>query len=199
MKPLHRGFQQCIDFEHSVSIIVVAVYIVLGGNFWVRYNLLSVHIVEIQRRRPISSRCTTQATRPKWLIMKPLHNWFQRCFDSWHSVSIRVVAEVRDAWFWLFWHQYNIYEFLCSTRPKIPSLYRWILIISLWANPDILSTVCFNTQPHLWHVLIKNLVSMTIRTINTWRKLIISAFQWAMGWGVADRVFISKNAMACTP
>jgi hypothetical protein len=38
------------------------------------------------------------------------------------SVSIRVVAEVRDALFLLFWHQYNIHEFLRSTRPKIVTL-----------------------------------------------------------------------------
>ena len=43
-------------------------------------------------------------------------------YRMWHSVSIRVVEEVRDAWFWLFWHQYNIYEFLCSNRPKIVTL-----------------------------------------------------------------------------
>jgi hypothetical protein len=35
---------------------------------------------------------------------------------------------------------------------------------------------------------------LTPQTINTWRKLRISAFQWYKGMGVADRVFHSKNS-----
>ena len=37
-------------------------------------------------------------------------------------MNIRVVAEVRDAQFWLFWRQYNIHEFLRTTWPKIVTL-----------------------------------------------------------------------------
>ena len=38
------------------------------------------------------------------------------------SVSIRVVAEVHNAQFWLFWHQYKYHEFIRTTRPKIVTL-----------------------------------------------------------------------------
>ena len=37
-------------------------------------------------------------------------------------MDIRVIAEVGDAQFWLIWRQYNIHEFLCTTRPKIVTL-----------------------------------------------------------------------------
>jgi len=38
MNPLHRGIR-CIDFEHIVSITVVADIHRFGGYFWVRYNM----------------------------------------------------------------------------------------------------------------------------------------------------------------
>ena len=40
------------------------------------------------------------------------------------------------------------------------------------------------------------LVILTPQTNKTWKKLTFSAFQWYMGLGVADRVFISKNQSA---
>jgi hypothetical protein len=123
MKPLHRGFQRCIDFEHCVSITVVANIHRFGGELLgsLQYVVL-IPIVEIHRPRARNPWCTIQATHSKLLIMKPLHYWFQWCIDLWHSVSIRVIIEVRDAWIWLFWCQYNIHEFLCSTWPKIVTL-----------------------------------------------------------------------------
>jgi len=54
--------------------------------------------------------------------MKPLHMGFQQYIDFELSVSIRVVAEVRDALFCLFWRQYNIHKFLRSTQRKIVTL-----------------------------------------------------------------------------
>ncbi len=113
MKPLHRGFQRCIDFEHSMIIIALADIHRFGGYFLSSLQhvvVLLIPVVARHRLRPRSPWCTAQATHPKWLRMKPLHMGFQRYIDFELSVSIRVVAEVRDAWFWLFWHQYNIHE-----------------------------------------------------------------------------------------
>ncbi len=48
----------------------------------------------------------------------------------------------------------------------------------------------------LWHILVNKLVGLTPQTNNTCRKLRVSAFQRYKGWGVADRVFLSKYASA---
>ncbi len=61
-----------------------------------------------------------------------------------------------------------------------------------------LAVVPYYTPVTLWHILVNKLVSLTPQTNNTCRKLRVSAFQWYKGWGVADRVFLSKSSMACT-
>ena len=123
----------CIGDSNDALTLSMCEYYCCSGHtsFWgvivgfLQYVVL-IPIVEIHRRRPRSPWCTIQATHSKWLRMKPLQNWFQRCINLWHSVSIRVIIEVHDAWFWLFWCQYNIHEFLRSTWPKIVTLvWRW--------------------------------------------------------------------------
>jgi hypothetical protein len=47
----------------------------------------------------------------------------------------------------------------------------------------------------LWHILANKLVILTPQTNNICRKLRVSAFQQYKGWGVADRVFLSKYAL----
>ncbi len=71
--------------------------------------------------------------------------------------------------------------------------------ISLSAHSPKLTSKCFNTKVYLWRHLIKELVLLTTKTNETGRKLRFSAFQWYMGLGVADIVFINKNQLACSP
>ena len=104
MKLFHRGFQRCMDFEHSIIIIAVADIHRFGGYFLGSLQHVVVLLIPVVARHRLRSRspwCTAQATHPKWLRMKPLHNWFQWCINLWNSVSIRVIAEVCDAWFCL--------------------------------------------------------------------------------------------------
>ncbi len=56
------------------------------------------------------------------------------------------------------------------------------------------AVVPYYTLVTLWHILVNKLVSLTPQTNNTCRKLRGSAFQRYKGWGVADRVFLSKYA-----
>ena len=80
MKPLHRGFQWCIDFEHCMSIIVVADKHHFGGKFLgLLQNIVIIPIIEIHGHRPRSPWCTTQETHPKWLIKTGFH-------PSWSSL-----------------------------------------------------------------------------------------------------------------
>ncbi len=63
-------------------------------------------------------------------------------------------------------------------------------------NIKYLAVVPYYTLVTLWHILVNKLVSLTPQTKNTCRKLRVSAFQRYKGWGVTDRVFLSKNALA---
>ncbi len=71
--------------------------------------------------------------------------------------------------------------------------------ISLSASSDIPSTICFNTQPQLWHILINKLARLTPQTNSTCRKLRTWAFQRYRGLGVSDRVFLGNNASVRSP
>ncbi len=76
MKPLNGGFQQCIDFELSMSIRVVVDIYCFGGYVWVTpQNKVLIFTVPVDSRTPW---CPTQPTRSKWLKMKPLNRGFQR-------------------------------------------------------------------------------------------------------------------------
>ncbi len=59
-----------------------------------------------------------------------------------------------------------------------------------------LAVVPYYTLVTLWHILVNKLVNLTPQTNNTCRKLRVSTFKWYKGWGVADRVFLSKYASA---
>ncbi len=61
-----------------------------------------------------------------------------------------------------------------------------------------LAVVPYYTLVALWNILVNKLVNLTPQTIKTCRKLRVSAFQQHKGWGVMDRVFLSKSPMACT-
>ncbi len=83
----------------------------------------------------------------------------------------------------------------------------WILIGLLYYDPlaDVspyghsakyLAVVPYYTLVTLWHILVNKLASLTPQTNNTYRKLRVSAFPWYKCWGVADRVFLLKYALA---
>ncbi len=59
-----------------------------------------------------------------------------------------------------------------------------------------LAVVPYYTLVALWHSLANKLVNSTPQTNNTCRKRRVSAFQQYEGWGVVDRVFLSKYASA---
>jgi hypothetical protein len=54
------------------------------------------------------------------------------------------------------------------------------------------------TQPHSLHVNSSQTNQIDPQTNNTCKKLTVSALQGYKGWGVVDRVFISKYAKART-
>ncbi len=68
--------------------------------------------------------------------------------------------------------------------------------LQCWTPPFWLVQVPYYTLVTLWHILVNKLVSLTPQTNNTCRKLRVSALQQYKGWGVADRVFLSKYASA---
>ena len=79
---------------------------------------------------------------------------FQWYIDFELSVSIRVVSEVRDAWFGLFWHQYNIHKFLRSTWPKIVLVWRRVRVKGA-PPPKTVGRVIYHTIPRRnWNILI---------------------------------------------
>ena len=77
MKLLSIGFQWCIAGKLNVSIRVAMDIYRFGGYFWgTPQKMVLIPTVDVELRTPW---CPTQATRPKWLKMKPLNRGFQRC------------------------------------------------------------------------------------------------------------------------
>jgi hypothetical protein len=69
----------------------------LGGNFWVRHNLyyqfLEYKYTDVDQK----SKMHHTSDPPKVTQNEALAYLIPTMYCMWHSVSIRVVAEVRDA------------------------------------------------------------------------------------------------------
>jgi len=56
MKPLHRGFQRCIDFEHSMIIIALADIHRFGGYFLSSLQHVVVLLIPVVARHRLRPR-----------------------------------------------------------------------------------------------------------------------------------------------